>query len=229
MARFQQHITKMVHVQLSADKFIDGILIDEGTDLLVVYAKEGYFYIPFLHIHRVQFYSNLDQSVQEHDFPSLGSGAQEESVLSATASFHDTLQIAKGLPVEVLAAGNRPLQGCVTDVMDDYFILYAPLYKSIYIPLQHVKWVKPYKDGQLPYGLDQQSFAPKQSSDALSRSFQEQLNTFLGQIVIFDLGIHSYKVGKLIEVQNDQAVIVTASNETVYLNLHHVKAMHSPA
>ena len=53
-----------------------------------------------------------------------------------------------------MLAGNAPIHGYVTSVMNDYIVFYSPVYKTVYISLKHLKWLIPYKENQVPYALN---------------------------------------------------------------------------
>ena len=42
----------------------------------------------------------------------------------------------------------------ITGIMNNYFVFQSPVYKTMYISLNHLKWLIPYAQNDKPYGLD---------------------------------------------------------------------------
>ncbi|MBO9128318.1 DUF2642 domain-containing protein [Bacillus sp. 165] len=234
MINFQSYLRKPIQLTLSGEIILTGVLIDIGTDILVVYTQENFLYIPFLHIQRISFTlsqpeefqrlqtstSSTKDSVNYEDLPISND--------SNTISLRKILQNAKGLFTEIFVTNNETIHGYVTHIMNNYFVFYSPVYKTMYIPFQHLKWLIPYGPDQVPYDLKKQDLPLQPASVGLARTFEEQLKKFIGKIVVFDLGAHQHKVGKLISVENNQVELTIARSETIFLNLHHIKTLHCP-
>jgi hypothetical protein len=233
MIDFQSYIGKCIRVTLSGEIQVLGILIDKGLDLLVLYNGEDFLYIPSLHIQRISFQpTDLEEIQRFQQFSSSSEHSNKDALLipadSSSISLRKTLQHAKGLFTEIFVTSNQTLHGYITHIMNNYFVFYSPVYKTIYIPFQHVKWVIPYPDYQTPYNLTKQELPLQPSTTPLSRTFEEQLKKLIGKMVVFDLGHQQMKVGKLVHIQDNFIELTVARNESIYLHLAHIKTVHCP-
>ncbi|MFC4619417.1 DUF2642 domain-containing protein [Camelliibacillus cellulosilyticus] len=221
MIHFKKYVGEPVEVTISGHYQLSGILIDAGTDLLILYNGEDFIYIPGVHIHYTDFQYVSEEEISEpDDVPFQG---QNESI-----SFRKILNNAKGMFSEINITGNETIHGYVTHVLNDYFTFYSPVYKTMFIPLHHLKYLIPYHTGQRPYALDKEALPLSPSNVALSRTFEEQCRKHVGDIIIFDLGHDPKKVGQLVKVENGQVEMIIARDQSIYLNMHHIKAVHMP-
>lgn len=235
MINFQSYLGKPIQLTLSGEIIVTGILIDKGTDILVVHTPEDFLYIPLLHIQRISFTPSQPEEFQRLQ-TSVNSAtnylsSKEDLPISTdsnTISLRKTLQNAKGLFTEIFVTSNQTIHGYVTHIMNNYFVFYSPVYKTMYIPFQHLKWLIPYNPDQAPYDLTKKDLPLQPGSVGLARTFEEQLKKFIGKIIVFDLGTHQHKVGKLINIENNQVELTIARNETIFLNLQHIKTLHCP-
>jgi hypothetical protein len=218
---FNKLIGETVELSISGNKKITGILIDIGSDIIVIYDGDQYIYVPKLHIHRIN--SSMDYETEIEKPESLPIGSEEEIY-----SFRKVLMNAKGLFSEVFITNNQSIHGYITNIMNDYFIFYSPVYKMILIPMHHLKWLIPYKESERPYTLSNEELplVPLQMSSA--RTFTEQCKKYEGKLVIIDLGIDSKKVGKLVKMDNSQIQLTIERNKTVFINVQHIKTLHLP-
>jgi hypothetical protein len=214
-------IGKQVELELSGKAMLQGILVDVGLDILVIYNGKEYLYIPHLHIHNIRLSSNpsteLSDSTPELPF-------DEDDMIS----YRKTLMNAKGRFVEIYVTGNKSIHGYVTAVLNDYFVFYSPLYKTMFISLNHLKWLTPYQTNITPYTLGNEVLPVKPTNIPLQRSLEEQLKKFEGKLVVFDLGDHPMKIGLLKQVQNDIIELVTADGKSIFWKIMHVKTIHLP-
>jgi hypothetical protein len=213
---------KYIEVEISGGILHRGYLIDSGLDIFVLYDGENnyFFYIPFQHVQRMKE-TRLDES-SFYDPPS------ERPIETDGISYRNTLMTAKGLFVQIYVTGNKAIHGYLTSIMNDYFVFHSPVYKTMYISMNHVKWLIPYSVDAAPYSLSGQSIPFTPPSISLARYFEEQLKKFEAQLVILDGGDNPEKIGLLKRVQNNKAVLITAEGETVYWNLEHIKTIQSP-
>lgn len=213
---------KYIEVEISGGIFHRGYLIDSGLDIFVLYDGENnhFFYIPFQHVQRMKE-TRLDEN-SFYDPPS------ERPIETDGISYRNTLMTAKGLFVQIYVTGNKAIHGYLTSIMNDYFVFHSPVYKTMYISMNHVKWLIPYSADATPYSLSGQSIPFTPPSISLARYFEEQLKKFEAQLVILDGGDNPEKIGLLKRVQNNKAILITAEGETVYWNLGHIKTIQSP-
>lgn len=213
---------KQVFVQLSGDKFFEGILTDFGKDVLVLYNGFKFYYIPWLHIHRVNLSYNVREKIEEPIEPSI---AEEID----TISYRKILTNAKGIFAEIYVTGNITFHGYITNVLSDYIVFYSPVFKMMYISLSHLKWLTPYNHNSNPYTLDNENLPVNPSSNIpLLRSFEAQLKKEEGKLVVFDGGIDPMKIGLVKKVENNMIELTAASGEIAYLRLNHIKSFHLP-
>ena len=131
---------------------------------------------------------------------------------------------ACGIFVELYLTGNHTVHGYIQKVQGDYIVFDSPAFKTLYIPIAHLKWLIPYLN-QTPYQIKtgQQLIS---SDESFAQTFEEQMKKMLGKIVLFDLGKDSEKIGILNRVENILVELVTGNGKTIYLNMAHLKSMH---
>ncbi len=214
-------IGKQVELEVSGKVQLAGILVDVGLDIIVIYNGKEYLYIPHLHIHNIRLSANPDTELSDST-PELP--FDEDDMIS----YRKTLNNAKGRFVEIYVTGNKSIHGYVTAVLNDYFVFYSPLYKTMFISLNHLKWLTPYQTNITPYTLGNEVLPVKPTNIPLQRSLEEQLKKFEGKLIVFDLGDHPMKIGLLKQVKNNIIELVTASGESVFWKIIHVKTVHLP-
>ncbi|MFD3446175.1 hypothetical protein ACFDTO_16395 [Microbacteriaceae bacterium 4G12] len=231
MNYFLNHIGKPIIVKLSGEIDIYGTLLDKGSDILVLYNGKDYLYIPLLHIQRIIFEPSDEITSQYNIFPLKKKDVSKEEFpiqYDSSISLRKTLQHAKGMFIEIAVSSNQTLHGYVTHIMNNYFVFYSPVYKTTFIPFQHLKWLIPYEVNQSPYCLTREELPLQPSTMPLARTFEEQLKRLIGKMIILDLGNAQEKIGKLEHVHDAFIELTIARNETVYLSLLHIKAVHCP-
>jgi hypothetical protein len=102
------------------------------------------------------------------------------------------------------------------------------VYKLLLIPLEHLKWLTPYKHSTTPYTLCNEKLPVNPSNFPLIRYFKEQLKKTEGNLVVFDTGSAPSKIGLLKKVEDNFIELANANGETVYLKLNHIKSVHFP-
>jgi hypothetical protein len=224
MNDYKELLGKNIEIEISGSTFITGVLIDEGLDIVVIYngKTQQFFYIPSVHIQRlkeVKFEEDTSYTVPEET--PLETDTQ-------SISFRKMLMNAKGKFVQIYVAGNKSIHGYLTSIMNDYFIFYSPVYKTIIVSMKHVKWLIPYLDDAIPYSLNNYLLPVNPASFPLARTFEEQCKKLLNHIVVLDGGDQSEKIGLLKTVQNNKLILITAERELVYRNLEHIKMIHLP-
>lgn len=220
---FQDLLGKYIEVEISGGVFHKGTLIDAGLDIIVIHdgRTNSFLYIPFVHVQRLKE-TSLEVEDKSYDPPS------EKPIEIDAISYRKILMTAKGLFVKVYVTGNKSIHGYLTSIMNDYFVFHSPVYKSMFISMNHVKWLIPYPSNTTPYSLNNQNLPLKPVSTPLARSFDEQLKKLENQLVILDGGDNPEKIGLLQKVQNNKVTLITAEGETVYRNLEHIKSIQLP-
>jgi hypothetical protein len=141
-------------------------------------------------------------------------------------SFRKMLTHAKGLFTEITVLKNKSVYGYITNVLTDYIVFYSPVYKSMYISIQHIKSLIPYNNNETPYALAGGDLPVYHSNLPLARTFEEQVKKLTGKVVIFDLGEEEKKVGQLKSINQNIVTVITARREEVYCNSRHIKTIH---
>lgn len=220
---FVDLIGKKIDVELSGGNFHKGILLDCGLDIIVIFdgKNHSFLYIPFNHVQRLK-----ETSLEEEDL--YNNPPAEKPIETDVISFRKALTVAKGLFVQVYVTGNKSIHGYLTSIMNDYFVFHSPVYKTMFISMNHVKWLIPYSPNTTPYSLDKENLPLVPMSTPLARSFDEQLKRLENQLVIIDGGDHTEKIGVLQKIRNNKITLITAEGERIYRNVEHMKTIQLP-
>jgi hypothetical protein len=219
LINFVEFIGKKIAIEISGSVYQKGMLLDAGLDMIVIYNGKSFLYIPTVHIQR------LKEIIKEEDESSYDPPS-EKPIEIDVISFRKALTIAKGLFVQVYVTGNKSIHGYLTSIMNDYIVFHSPVYKTMFISMNHVKWLIPYPPNTTPYTLKNIQLNPLPSS--LARSFDEQMKKFENQLVILDGGDNPEKIGLLQKIQHNNIILITAEGETIYRNLEHIKTLELP-
>ncbi|MCH1626250.1 DUF2642 domain-containing protein [Fredinandcohnia quinoae] len=221
MKHLSHYVGEQIEVEISGHKQITGILIEIGTDIIVMYTKEGdFYYIPILHIQKVKI-PKINETEEI-----INPGNTPINTHTDEISLRKIVNNAKGLFVEIFVTSKNSIHGYVTNLMNDYIVFYSPVFKTMFIPFHHLKWLIPYNPNQTPYGLDRQNFPVNPSRITLARTFEEQIKKLQGQMVVYDLGEDKDKIGQLKNIENNVIELVTAREESVFINTRHIKTLH---
>lgn len=221
MSNFESFMGRKVNIHFSGNAPISGILVDVGPDIIVIYQDEKYYYLPLVHLQQIKLSPKTDEPLES---PSQS----PFDMLTPTISYRKILDQARGRFVQIYVTGGRTVHGYLTSIMNDYFIFYSPVYKTLTVSLNHLKWLVPYPISVTPYSLNNNTFPVSPSTIPLSRTFEQQCKRYEGTLVVFDLGDHPDKIGLLQSVDNNRAELIIASGEKVCWNLHHLKTIHTP-
>jgi hypothetical protein len=212
-----------VEIEITGKTHIIGELVDIGLDVLVIFDGKKYLYIPLIHMHSIIKTEQVDESNLNNSDPSNIKDSSD------SISYRKILNNAKGRFVEISVTGNQSIHGYITRVLNDYFIFYSPIYRTMFISLNHLKWLAPYRTNLTPYTLDDQTLPIQLSNIPISRTFEEQIKKQENKLVVFDMGNHANKIGLLHSVNNDNIIkLIKANGEPIYLKLAHIKSMHLP-
>lgn len=217
--QFSPYIGEKITLSISGGKMIKGMLIDIGTDILVLYDGTNYLYVPFNHVHNIGILQNSELDILP---PTDGPNFDYDQDIS----YRKILASAKGMFTEIFVTSNQPLHGYVISIMNNYFVFYSPVYKTMLISLNHLKWLIPYTVNQRPYGLTNEDLPFKPVPFSLARTFEKQMEKHEGELVVFNIGDQPNVIGKLMNVQDNIIHLVTARETSVYLNFHHIKTLH---
>lgn len=215
-------IRKEVEVEISGKTFLTGILIDIGPDLIVIFNNKKFLYIPLIHMHNIR--EKLEPEI--FDKPPQELPIQQPS--DNSLSYRKTLTNAKGQFVELFVTGNRSIHGYITSVMNDYIVFYSPVYKTMFISMSHLKWLIPYNNQLTPYTLTNENLPLIPSSIPILRTFEDQLQKYIGKLIVFDMGDNPDKVGLVSSISNNIVHLITASGDPVFWKIIHLKTVHMP-
>ncbi|MFD0697993.1 DUF2642 domain-containing protein [Paenibacillus sp. GCM10027628] len=218
----QPFLGKQVIVEISGNNICTGKFIDMGLDLIVIVHEQRFYYIPIVHIQNVQ--ENLDTTMEEENL----SDDKPIEYQSDSLSFRKILNHAKGRFVEIYVTGNKTIHGYLTSIMNDYFVFYSPVYKAMFVSMNHLKWLIPYRSNLTPYTISNQSLPVNPVQISLARTFEEQCKKLEGTLIVFDLGDNTNKIGLLKKVDNHLVELVTANGNSVSWNLQHLKTVYKP-
>jgi hypothetical protein len=222
MKEIKNLMGKEVLIEISGNTCITGILIDIGLDIMVIYNGQKFLYIPIMHMHNMK----VNQEPEITSEAPLDTPIQKNN--DTGLSYRKILNNAKGRFLEIFVTGNRSIHGYITNVLTDYIAFYTPVYKTVLISMQHLKWFTPYSSQLTPYTLSNESLPVVPSTIPLARSFDEQLQKYLGQLVVFDLGDHQDKIGLLQTINNNIIHLINASGEAIFWKQYHLKTIHLP-
>ena len=206
-------------MQLSGKKVVTGMLIDVGSDVIVLYDGKDYLYLPIVHIQNLR---KQDPSEQEIAPPNDTPHIEHDEELS----LRKILNSGKGMFTEIYITGNQPIPGYISSVMNNYFVFYSPVYKTMLISLNHLKWIMPYTANQRPYSLSNQQLSMNPINISLARTFEVQIEKMIDELVVLNVGENTNLIGKINSLQNNFIELITAREEQIYLNMQHIKTVH---
>lgn len=221
MASFKHFLNKQVTIEISGNSIVEGILLEVGNDLLVLFNGENFLYIPLLHI------QNVCECMKKESYgavPSLQELEHEKDELS----LRKVLTAAKGIFVEINVSSNHSFHGYITTIMNNYFVFYSPVYKVMYISLQHLKWLIPYLTEQTPYMLSNNLLPVNPSNIPLARTLDVQLNKLFGELVVINSGERNEYIGKLHSIDSNFIQLITSKGEIKLVGLRHLKSIFIP-
>ena len=217
----QSLIKEFVQIEVSGKKIIKGTLIDLGTDLMVIFNGTDYMYIPFNHIHSFcSIPKNEFDTISPTESYSMQTGENSENLTLLL-----TLHQAKGKNSEIYLTDDQPLHGCITQIMDDYFEFYSPIYKTMYISTKHLKWLIPYISNEGPYGFNN-NYSKPLLNEPLVNTFKSQIEKFKDKIIVFNIGGSKSHIGKIKNVEEQVIELEKARATKDYLNIDHIKTIH---
>jgi hypothetical protein len=219
--KLKDNIGKYIKLEISGKKFISGLLIDVGSDLWVIFNGYDYLYIPAIHC---QNWKYLQQD--EIDEFTISEGSTPIYNHNEEISLRKTLTAAKGIFTEIYVTSNQALHGYIISIMNNYFVFYSPIYKTMFISLNHLKWLIPYTNNQRPYGLSNANLPVNPSNITFARSFEVQIEKLTGELIVFNIAENEHVIGKVKEIKDNFVELISAKGDPVFINLQHIKTIH---
>ncbi|MFD6441155.1 DUF2642 domain-containing protein [Peribacillus sp. NPDC060186] len=211
-----KNMGQYIELELSENIHVAGILIEVSSDIIVLYTGKVYRYIPFRHIKNFSF-PITDEEIE----------TGEDTEISKT-SFRKLLMNAKGMFVEILLTKKNPVYGYIVGIMNNYFVFYSPVFKTMFISMDHLKWLTVCDDDKVPYGLNKSEQLLQVSTLSWARTLEEQLKKLTNKLVVFNLGRNPMDIGKINHLQDNIIEMVDAQGDPVFVNMRHVKSFHFP-
>lgn len=224
LMKLKDNIGKYIKLEISGKKFISGLLIDVGSDLWVVFNGYDYLYIPAIHCQNWRYLKQ--DEIDEFDEITLNYEPTPIYNNNEEISLRKTLTAAKGIFTEIYVTSNQALHGYIISIMNNYFVFYSPIYKTMFISLNHLKWLIPYTNNQRPYGLSNANLPVNPSNITFARSFEVQIEKLTGELIVFNIGENENVIGKVQGINNNFVELIGAKEDPVFINLQHIKTIH---
>ena len=210
-----------VTVSLIGDQLFKGIIFDSGSDIIVLFNGENFIYIPVSHIEYIVADTPDTEFAGPSDSPIIPLDDNKKNL-----TFESILKEAKGINQEICIINKKYLYGTVLEVMDDYLVFYSPVYKKIYIPIKHIKWLIPYTPNERPYGLSEEEFSWKQAEEGFEANFEQQLAVLLNKLIVLNMGEKIHHIGKVKSINGKMLELKTAKEKRTYVNIEHIQTIH---
>lgn len=223
MSQIQQFIGEVISLEVAGGRSHQGTLIDFGPDIIVVFdnINHNYLYIPLAHVKYVKLCPQEDAAYE--------GGDQEKTVNGETGllSLRNVFEKAKDILLELYVTGNHPVYGYITDVLNNYILFNSPVYRTMAIHINHVKWLALTEPNQTFYSKGRKDLYIEDTLNTIAaQTFAQQLNKLIGQIVVFDMGLEPNKIGLVVSISCDFIELINAHEETHLLNVNHIKTFH---
>jgi hypothetical protein len=215
---FTSYLSEKVVVEITGNRPKHGKLIEAGTDLLVLLHQQRYYYIPMTHLHSLK--ADLRAGSDDYKDINLTPFIKQDEQISLAK----ILQNAKGLFVEISVCGNKPIHGYLNEVMTDYLILHSPIYNTIYVALDHLKWLIPYPSSYVPFALT----AETDTVNVSSKSFAELFHEEKGNKVAIDWSSPSERLGVIKSMSNNIVELIEIDGSSTLLQLAHIHTLYVP-
>ncbi|GAB6182032.1 hypothetical protein JCM14036_33510 [Desulfotomaculum defluvii] len=209
------NIGKHMIIEL-AGKTQEGILVDCGLDIAVLFNGQNYVYLPVAHIRhlRLCIFNNLDP-------PNTIIGPI--NVSTDRISYRQILERAKGLFIEIAVVGDHLIYGYIKEVFIDYLVFFSPVYNTILVPFEHLKWLCLLNSDQTYYTLNVQDINKGTISFNTAPTFKEQFQHIIGRIIQINMENSPYNSGLLKDITGEFINLITAKEERVFINIKHIQ------
>lgn len=212
---------KQVDIEISGKVMFQGILIEKSKEMVILFNGKDFIYLPLRHIHRLNKSETTNEEILN---PTIGSLVKDEQSIS----FRTILENAKGRFTEIYVTGDISLHGYIVSVHMDYISFYSPVFNMMLLSMHHIKWLVPYHLKTTPYTLSEEKIPTFSSIALLHACLDEQLKKYENELVVFDMGGKSTKIGQLKNISEGIAELVVANGDTVYVTLSHTQSVHIP-
>ncbi|WP_379965734.1 DUF2642 domain-containing protein [Ectobacillus sp. sgz5001026] len=212
---------KQIDVEISGKVLFQGILIEQSKEIVVLFDGKNFMYFPLLHIHRINESAVPNGEITN---PSVGSLVKNDQSIS----FQTILENAKGRFTEIYVTGDISLHGYIVSVQEDYLYFYSHVFNMMLLSTHHLKWLIPYHLKTIPYTLSDEKIPTVPSTIPLHALFEEQIKKYENELVVFDMGGKSTKIGLLKKVNEGIIELVVANGDTVYITVAHIQSVHIP-
>ena len=217
----QSLLKEYVQIEVSGKKVLKGKLIDVGTDIMVIFNGTDYMYIPIDHIHSYCALKNNElDTLAPIESSSIKTGGNNHEL-----TLRVTLHQAQGKSTEIYLIDDQPLHGYITQIMDNYFEFYSPIYKTMYISTKHLKWLIPYPTNECPYGLNNTNSQPL-VTEASVNTFKNKIENYTDKLIVFNIGGSKSHIGTIKNVEEQVVELETARAVKDYINIDHIKTIH---
>ena len=215
-------VQEIVRFEITGKKTVSGTLIDVGSDIIVIFNGMDFMYIPLDHIRNFEVDLDNEDNVQAPTvLPSIVAVDNQDEL-----SFEKVLEQAKGRLVEIFVSGNQSLHGTITAVMNNYFVFQSPIYKTMFIPTDHIKWLIPFDQGQKLFGSEYNFSSTQATSETFASSFDKQVEKYINKFVVLNINERESFIGKINNVEEQIVEFQTARTSPIYLNMRHIKTLH---
>ncbi|OMP68394.1 hypothetical protein [Domibacillus epiphyticus] len=220
MKKIKGYAGKPIHLDLIGKKELEGVLIDYGSDVLVLYKQDDYLYIPLFHIREVRLLTKEEAS--QFSQPEM-----ENEPISEKLSLPDILRAAaKGSFVELNVTALQSVPGYITQVKDNYIVFFSPVYQTILVPFQHIKWLIPYPDSARPYGFkNPMNSLSSSTAKTFAQTFENQIENLNDTFITCNIGEKESISGKLLHKESHFINLLTEKEQQIHVNIHHVKTV----
>lgn len=210
-----------VTVSLIGDQLFKGTIFDSGSDIIVLFNGENFIYIPVSHIEYIVADTPDTEFAEPSDSPIIPLIDNKKNL-----TFESIPKEAKGINQEICIIGKKYLYGTILEVMEDYLVFDSPIYKEIYIPIKHIKWLIPYTSNERPYGLTETEFSWKQAKKEFEANFQQQPAVLLNKLIVLNMGEKTHHIGKVKSINGKMLELITAKEKRTYVNIEHIQTIH---
>lgn len=223
MSKLEQYVGEVISLEVAGGRYLKGSLVDFGADIMVIYDSMNhyYYYLPLPHVK----YFKLSKQEDSNG----GTVFQEKLLNNETGllSLRDVLDKAKDILLELFVTGNHPVYGYISDVLSNYILFNSPVYKTMAINIEHVKWLALTEKNQTFYSMGRPDLNVEHTlTSVAAQTFEQQLNKMLGKIIVFDMGTEPNKIGLVVDISGDFIELINANDETHLLNTNHIKMFH---
>ncbi|KAB7704725.1 DUF2642 domain-containing protein [Bacillus aerolatus] len=218
--QMKDYIGEPIHLKLSGKREVSGILIELGSDVLVLYKQNEYYYIPLIHIREIKLLTKEEaDSITQPD-------TVTSPPLAEKLSLTEVLLAANGVFVEMSVTANQPFHGYITNTLDNYLVFFSPVYQTMLIPLQHIKWLIPYPAASRPYGFkNSMHSASSSAAKTCAPTLENQIKNMTGTFITCNIGEKESISGKLLQKEAHFIDLLTVKEQQIHINIHHIKTI----